>query len=122
VGKSGETTGTQAVHVCWFGEAPRGQRYVNFLLSLHPRHTTEPPNEAWEYCRHERVKSQNRQAAQCEDGGSVDLDDRVAFIDERASIYHIIKQKKCREQRTIMRLLDQADRTQMTNKEDRSVS
>jgi hypothetical protein len=49
-------------------------------------------------------------------GAKLDLDDRVAFIGERASICHIIKHKKRREQLTITRLLDQADRTQTTNR------
>jgi hypothetical protein len=50
------------------------------------------------------------------EGVNFDLDDRSAFINERASFYHTIQQKKCREQRTITRILVQADRTQTTNK------
>jgi hypothetical protein len=50
------------------------------------------------------------------EGANLDVDDRAAFNDERAPIYHIIKQNKRREQLTITRLMDQADRTQTTNR------
>jgi hypothetical protein len=40
----------------------------------------------------------------------------VTYKDEKASIYHIIKQKSRREQRTVTRILDQTDSEQMTNR------
>jgi hypothetical protein len=46
----------------------------------------------------------------------VDLDHLAVFNNERASIYHIIKQTKCKEQRTITKILDQAGRKQTTEK------
>jgi hypothetical protein len=49
-------------------------------------------------------------------GTKVDLDHLAVFNNERASIYHIVKQKKRRKQRTITKILDQAGRTQTTEK------
>jgi hypothetical protein len=50
------------------------------------------------------------------EGTMVDVDHLAVFNNDRASIYHIIKQKKRREQRTISKILDKAGRTQTTEK------
>jgi hypothetical protein len=45
----------------------------------------------------------------------LDVEDRVTYKDE-VYIYHIIKQKSRREQRTVKRILDQTDSEQTTNR------
>jgi hypothetical protein len=50
------------------------------------------------------------------EGVKFEAHDSATFNDERSSTYHIIKQKKRREQRTITRILDQEGRTQTTNR------
>jgi hypothetical protein len=50
------------------------------------------------------------------EGADFGLGDRAAFNNEKATIYHI-QQKTHREQWTITRILNQADRTHTTNKQ-----
>jgi hypothetical protein len=50
------------------------------------------------------------------EAAKLDVEDRVTYKDEKASIYHIIKQKSRREQRTVTRILDQTDSEQTTNR------
>jgi hypothetical protein len=50
------------------------------------------------------------------EAANLDVDDRVTYQDEKASIYHIIKQKSRIEQRTVTRILDQTDSEQTTNR------
>jgi hypothetical protein len=50
------------------------------------------------------------------EAAKLDVEDRVTYKDEKASIYHIIKQKSRRERRTVTRILDQRDSEQTTNR------
>jgi hypothetical protein len=111
VGKVGEATDSQAVYTFGRGEAHEEREMENFYYQCIYDILQDPEKRRRMMADVNKLKAKIVQLHSARmEAVKLDVEDRVTYKDGKASIYHIIKQKSRREQRTVTRILDKTDR------------